>query len=304
MGGGARLLAGAMSGALVGLGCWLLVTTALRRGNLAVGRSRGGAGADAPPGVRWERRDTASGWRGRIGDVAWRTVAGGAVGGLVLGIAVGVPALTTAGIAGGWLVGGVRRQPGADELTELGEAAATWCETVRQELDAGQPLRAAVLASCQLPPPALAAPMARLRGRLERQSLPVALAGLRTEVPHPLVATTVAVLSLTYRRGAGDLSRLMAEHVEVTRHRVAVLRDLHAARARYRRSMSLLLGLFAVSVVGVLMLWPAMAAPYRTAWGETAVVLITGAVALAVRSLIRMSRPGAVPDLFSDSDAA
>ncbi len=295
-----HLLAGALSGALVGLGGWLLLTALLTGRTLPVGWGRRLTVGKHPSPARRGRRRSEAGKAGRIADGAW-PVAGGGVAGLVLGVAVALPALAVVGAAAGWLVHDVRREPKADELNELGEAAATWCETIRQELDAGQPLRTAVLASCELAPSALVGPLRRLQACLDREPLPVALGGLRAEVNHPLVGSIVTVLALTYRCGAGDLARLMAEQVDSTRHRVAVLRDVHAARARYRRSMALLLGLFAASVAAVLAVWPAMLAPYRTAWGQMILLLIGGAVGLAVRTLTRLSRPGTVPDFFGDA---
>ncbi|ABD12688.1 hypothetical protein ThrDRAFT_03231 [Frankia casuarinae] len=295
-----RLFIGALSGALVGLGCWLLLVALLQDRDVPAGRSRPvGWGRRLPGGPREGRPSDAgmAGW----GAEFVLPVAGGVLAGLILGVVVGVPVLGVLGGGAAWLTHDVRRGPSVDELNELGEAVATWCETVRQELDAGQPLKAAVVASCQLPPSALAGPLGRLRVRLDQEPLPAALAGFRAEVNHPLVGSIAAVLSLTYRRGAGDLARLMAEQVESTRHRVAVLRDLHAARARYRRSMVLLLGLFAVSVVGVLAVWPAMLAPYRTAWGQAVLIMIAGVVGLAVRTLLRLARPAVVPDFFGDA---
>jgi hypothetical protein len=295
-----RLLVEALAGALAGLGLWLLLTTLRRGRSVGGGRTpsaRDGIGASAR---RSDARPGRAGLVRRRPELLWPMAGGGLVG-LVLGVAVGVPVLAVVGCGVGALVHDMRKEPTVDELNELGEAAATWGETVRQELEAGQPLRAAVLASCQLPPVALAEPLRRLRVRLDREPLPEALAGFRAAVPHPLIGEIVTVLSLTYQRGAGDLARLMADQVESTRHRVAVLRDLHAARARYRRSMALILGMFAASVVGVLALWPVMLAPYRTAWGQAIVVLLAGCVGLAMRALLRMSRPGMVPDFFRDA---
>ncbi|SNQ51690.1 conserved membrane hypothetical protein [Frankia canadensis] len=294
-----RPLVEALAGALAGLGLWLLLITQLWKRSVGGGRTRSArAGIAAPT----RRPDTRPGEVERVRrrpELLW-PVAGGGLVGLVLGVAAGVPVLAVVGFGVGALMQDMRREPKVAELNELGEAAATWGETVRQELDAGQPLRAAVLASCQLPPTALAEPLRRLRVCLDREPLPVALADFRAAVPHQLIGEIVTVLSLTYQRGAGDLARLMADQVESTRHRVAVLRDLHAARARYRRSMALILGMFAASVVVVLALWPVMLAPYRTAWGQAIVVLLAGCLGLAMRALLRMSRPGLVPDFFRD----
>ncbi|ONH60463.1 hypothetical protein CcI49_11590 [Frankia sp. CcI49] len=279
-----RLASLALFGATAGLGCWLLVAL-VRAGT---GRCPDDGRALAP--LFAARRRTPSG-------APMPIVAGGVLG-LAAGAVVGVPVLAVLGAGVGWLVAEARCGPRVDEQNELGDAVASWCETLRQELDAGQPLKTAVAVSCAASPPALAVPLRRLRTRLDGQALPVALAGFRRDVAHPAVGAIVTALVLTYQHGAGELAKLMADQVEVTRHRVAVLRDTHAARARHRRAMTLLLGLFALSTLGVLVVWPAMLDPYRTASGQVILVVIVGVVGLAVRTLLRLSRPDEPPDFF------
>ncbi|EFC82847.1 hypothetical protein [Parafrankia sp. EUN1f] len=279
-----RLASLALFGATAGLGCWLLVAL-LRAGT---GRRPDDGRAPASPSAA--RRRATSGAVVPIGV--------GGVLGLAAGVVVGVPVLTMLGGGVGWLVAEARRGPSVDEQNELGDAIASWCETLRQELDAGQPLKTAVAVSCAASPPALTDPLRRLRARLDRQALPAALAGFRQDVAHPAVGAIVTALVLTYQHGAGELAMLMADQVEVTRHRVAVLRDTHAARARHRRAMTLLLALFALSTLGVLVVWPAMLGPYRTAPGQAILVVIVGVVGYAVRTLLRLSRPDETPDFF------
>ncbi|MBL7487440.1 hypothetical protein I6A60_24710 [Frankia sp. AgB1.9] len=303
-----RLLELAGAGGLAGLGLWLTALTLAGRLN----RPRGVPAADGARAAGWaapsERRGHGrteiaglAGWRQVRGAGATPIVAA-AFCGLVVGWLVGVPVLAVA--AGGlvFLVREARGLRAVPRVNELGEAIATWCETIRQDLDAGQQLLAAVAASCQLPPPPLADPLAGLARRLgEREPLPVALAAFHRDVEHPAVGQVVVALNLAYRHGAGDLARLMASQVETTRHRVAVLRDLHAGRARHRRAMSLLLGLFTLVTVVLLGAWPAVLAPYRTGEGQLVLAGLLLAVAGAVRALLRRSRPPAVPDFFRET---
>jgi len=205
--------------------------------------------------------------------------------------------LLVAGLA--WIAAHAMRGASVPELNRLGAAAATWCETVRQELDAGQPLRAAVMTSCHLPPRGLEAPLARLAGRMESEPLPAALWSFASEVRHPAVGQTVAALEVAYRLGAGDLPRLMASQVEATRHRVQVLRDLHAARAKHRRAMVLLLGLFATAVTFLLAIWPAFLAAYRPMVGQVVLAGIGATVLGAIRALMQLSQPSLPPDFFA-----
>jgi hypothetical protein len=194
--------------------------------------------------------------------------------GVGLAAAVGVGAATrlpvlgllAAGIA--WVALDAARAPSVTALNRLGGAVASWCETIRQELDAGQPLRAAVVTSCDLPPRGLEQPLRRLAARLDVEPLPDALWAFAREVRHPAVGQTVAALEVAYWLGAGDLPRLMASQVEATRHRVQVLRDLHAARAKHRRAMVLLLGLFLAAVAVLFAVWPTFLDAYRPATGQ------------------------------------
>jgi hypothetical protein len=284
----ARLLLAGLCGALVGLGAWIAVAAVRGQAVLPENLSTG----------RW--RDTTSSWL----DPDWnrRTrlmVAGGLLAAALIGLLTRIPVLglLTAGVV--WIAADATRGASVPELNRLGGAVASWCETVRQELDAGQPLRAAVLTSCDLPPRGLEAPLAQMAAGLESQPLPNALWGFAAEVRHPAVGQTVAALEVAYRLGAGDLPRLMASQVEATRHRVQVLRDVHAARAKHRRAMVMLLGLF-VAVIGVLFaVWPAFLDAYRSLVGQAVLAGIGVTVLGAVRALVRLSQPAMPPDFFA-----
>lgn len=264
-------LGAGLCGAVLGLGLWLLAA----------------------------RATTSVIATGRVDRRTIRLVAIASGAGLVVGIAVGIPILTLLAAGFGWLVADATRGPSVPEVTRTGEAIATWAETIRQELEAGSPLVAAVARSTDGPPAAIAEPLRRLAVRLDDQPLPRALWELRAEIDHAALGPVIAALDIGYRRGAGDLPRLMASQVTATRHRVGVLRDLHAARAKHRRAMVLLLGLFGVSVAVLLAVWPAFLAAYRPATGELVLGGIGLTVLAAVRALVRMSQPALPPDFFA-----
>ncbi|MBL7498771.1 hypothetical protein I6A84_17325 [Frankia sp. CNm7] len=295
MSGGLRMLALACVGAMAGVGVALMVLAAPGRLTWPAGRP---TGATSPRRHRTGGGNSAAGrWGALPGEAGPIGAAAGA--GLVAGVLVGMPVLAV--LTGGlvWLAREARGLRAVPAVNELGEAVATWCETVRQELDAGQPLRAAVAASCQLPPPPLTTPLTALAHRLDaQQPLPAALAAFHRETAHPAVGQVVAALTLAYRHGAGELGRLMASQVEATRHRVAVVRDLHAGRARHRRAMTLLLALFALTTAALLAAWPALLAPYRGPLGQLVLTTDLLFVGTAVHALLRRSRPPTVPDFF------
>jgi tight adherence protein B len=268
----------ALAGAAAGLGIWLAGATLT--GHIALPFP----GIGARPGM--PRRDP-------------RPVA------VLLGVAAAAGALTRApGLAlmvliVGYVLLAQQRSPSVPAVTSLGEAIATWTETVRDGLGAGRHLRAALAASCDQPPAELAEPLAHLSANLDTKAVPDALRALRREVTHPAIGPVIAVLDIAYRRGTGDLIRLMATQVDTTRDDVARLRDQHALRARHRRSMTLLLALFTAAVTGVLLVWPAFFAAYRTPAGQLVLTALGAVVAGAVHTLIRMGQPDLPPDVFA-----
>jgi len=191
------------------------------------------------------------------------------------------------------------RGPSVAVLNTKGAGVAAWCESVRQELDAGQPMLAALVAVCDMPPAGLEEPLAHLGERLRTTSVPDALWAFAAEVDYPAAGQTVAALEIAYRHGAGDLPRLMARQVETTRHQVQTLRELHAARARHRRSMILLLALFMTVVAVLFVVWPDFLNAYRDLQGQLVLAAIGLAVLGAVRSLARMSAPRIPPSFFT-----
>ncbi|WP_261570266.1 type II secretion system F family protein [Frankia gtarii] len=271
---GLALTAVALGGAVAGLGVWLFVAAA-----------RGAALPTRLPG----RHPTLPARQG----ILLLAVA------VLAGATTRAPVLSLVLAAIGYVTLDTGRGPSVPAVTRLGEAVATWTEAVRDGLGAGRHLRAALVASCDRPPDELAEPLGRLAARLETMPVPDALRALRAEVAHPALGPVATALDVAYQRGAGDLTRLMASQVETTRADVARLRDQHALRAKHRRSMTLLLVLFAVSITVVLLVWPAFFAAYRCLTGQIVLAALGAAVVGAVHSLVRMSQPDLPPDFFS-----
>ncbi len=271
---GLALAALALGGAVAGLGAWLFLAAA-----------RGAALPTRLPG--------------RHPALPARRIALLLAVAVLAGAATRAPALSLVIAAVGYVALGTGRGPSVPAISRLGEAVATWTEAVRDGLAAGRHLRAALVASCERPPDELAEALGRLAVRLETMPVPDALRALRAEVAHPALGPVATALDVAYQRGAGDLTRLMASQVETTRADVARLRDQHALRAKHRRSMTLLLGLFAASITVVLLVWPAFFAAYRSLTGQLVLAALGTAVVGAVHSLIRMSQPDLPPDFFT-----
>ncbi|EFC81313.1 type II secretion system F family protein [Parafrankia sp. EUN1f] len=278
------LLMGALGGGVAGLGAWLLAA-AIR-------------GEDHLPARLPTAEPRLSSWRGWPHRIPARWLGTAAVG-LLIATATRLPALGLIVAVLGYVILENRAGMSVPQLTRLGDAVATWAEQIREGLDAGQHLRAAIAASTDHPPAELADPLQRLAARLRSaMPLPDALWALRAEVPHPTLGPVIIALDVAYRRGAGDLPRLMASQTAATREATALLRDQHALRARHRRAMTLLLALFTGAITVLLVAWPNFLAPYRNLQGQLALTVIGGGVVLAVRALAAMSRPPTTPDFF------
>ncbi|MEX5709925.1 hypothetical protein AB1484_16820 [Parafrankia sp. FMc6] len=278
----ALALIGALGGAAAGLGVWLFAAAARGamqlpdRWSIWPGRSRAGSAGRIP-----------AGWVYAV-----------AAGALLVAAVTRLPALGLIIALLGYVVLENHTGPSVPQVTRLGEAIATWAEQVRDGLQAGQHLRAAIVASTDNPPAPLADPLRRLATRLDVMRLPDALWALREEVPYPALGPMIVALDVAYRRGAGDLPALMTSQVAITRQSVALLRDQHALRARHRRAMTLLLALFTGAVSVLLVTWPAFLVPYRDLPGQLALTAIGVGVVLSVRALAAMSRPPLTPDFF------
>jgi hypothetical protein len=275
-------LAAAACGACAGLGAWLALA-AIRSPGDAAARSESTAPRLWLPVSRQVRA----------------ALAAVMMAGVLVAAAVRVPVLAVLAAGVALVAVEALRGPSVTALNQVGAGIASWCEVVRQELVAGQPQRTALFAACAEPPPGLEGPVSRLGQRLESASVPEALWAFAADVRHPAAGNAVAALDVAYRLGAGDLPRLMAGQVEIVRHAVQVQRELHAARARHRRAMLLLLGLFGVVISVLFVVWPDFLAAYRGLEGQAVLATIGGAVLLAVRALIRLSQPAASPDFYT-----
>ena len=222
-------------------------------------------------------------------------VAAGVVGFVVTGVVI---AGAVAAIAG-WIAAGPHRR-GVTGQVEVGAAVATWTETVRDLLLAGRPLGSALVLSTAVAPTALTGPLTDLARDIDI-GVPVAdaLEAFGERLGHPTADRVVVALVLAHRHGVGDLPGLLSAQVESLRDEVQLLRDVHAGRANIRRTVQLLLGLFAVVAVGGLVVFRSWFAFYRTPLGQVALAGIALFVAFGVVSLQRLSRPPLPPRFYA-----
>jgi hypothetical protein len=288
----------ALCGAVTGLGLWVGVGTILGWPVLVRRTAADTTFGDTTPEPGPVVDRTALSGAARVGVAAAVTV------GVLAAIALQLPVLVLFAVGAVLVAVDAARGPSVAEVTTRGAAIASWSETIRQELTAGQPQRAALFAACDSPPAGLEEPLARLATRLESMKLPDALWAFARDARHPAAGNTVAALDVAYRLGAGDLPKLMAGQVETTRHHVQVLREVHAARAKHRRAMLLTLGMFVVVITGLFAVWPDFFTAYRGVQGQVVLAGIGAVVLVAVRALIRLGQPELPPEFFTGPAAS
>lgn len=151
-----------------------------------------------------------------------------------------------------WVVGGIQRRDRSSsaELARL-DALASWIESVRDVLMAGeQPIGAinATVASCQ---PVIRPQVRRLAAGLGRQEPEVAFRRFADDLDDPLADLVAAGLAIAIRRGARTVPVLTAL-AEQTRQQVDRRRLVEAERAPTRREVQALTLIMGGLVIGLL----------------------------------------------------
>ena len=184
----------------------------------------------------------------------------------------GVAGVATWIISGGYLRSGT---PTAVTLARL-DALASWVESVRDLLLAGEQTLGAVIASARSCPPAIRPSVRRLTASLGRRDAEEALRRFAAEIDDPVADLVAVGLLIAIRRGARTAAVLSAL-AEQTRFLAERRRLVEAERAPARREVRVLTGLMSALFVGLLL---AGRSPYLDAY-DTA----TGQVVLVVAIL-------------------
>lgn len=207
---------------------------------------------------------------------------------LVPGIVVGVGAF--------WAIGGwQRRQRSAAFEIERLDALASWIESVRDVLMAGEQPVGAITSTVGACSPLIRPQVRRLAAGLGRQDPDLVFRRFADDLDDPLADLVAAGLAIAVRRGARTVPVLTAL-AEQTRQQVDRRRLVEAERAPTRREVQALTLIMGGLVVGLLVLGRSA---YLDAYDEPTGQLflatsLAGYVALIVRvqHLPRFPRPG------------
>lgn len=155
------------------------------------------------------------------------------------------------------------------------EALAAWTESLRDTIAGAVGLEQAIPATAEAAGPAIQGPLQNLSDRLRvRQPLPVALQRFAADLDDPAADLIVAALVLNARlRGPGlrdvltSLSRSVRQELEM-RGRVT------AGRSATRRSVQIVVGISAFSMVGLRIANPSYVEPFSSASGQLVLVMV------------------------------
>lgn len=182
----------------------------------------------------------------------WRLLVAGAAG-LSVAVVSGwlLPGLVV-GIGTWWAVSGwQRRQRSSDaEIARL-DALASWIESVRDVLLAGEQPVGAISASVAACPPVIRPQIRRLAAGLGRQDPELVFRRFADDLDDPLGDLVAAGLSIAIRRGART-APVLTTLAEQTRQQVERRRLVEAERAPTRREVAALTGIMGALVLGLL----------------------------------------------------
>lgn len=193
---------------------------------------------------------------------------------LITGWPVGALLAAGATVAAPRIVGGRRERERSVARTE---AIATWTEMVRDSISAAAGLEEAIASTATVAPEAIRPEVRLLVRRLERQSLPTALASFGDELAHPSGDLVVTALTIAAQTEASDLTSLLSRLAEAIRGEARMRIRVEVGRTRVRTASKVILGVVAATIGLLAILNRTYLAVYGTPTGQV-VLLVIGAI--------------------------
>jgi Flp pilus assembly protein TadB len=228
--------------------------------------------------------------------LAWQLVAGLVAAAVVVLVSGWLLPAAIVGALAFWATAGwLGRQRGANREIERLDALASWIESVRDVLMAGEQPVGAITSTVSACPPIIRPQVRRLALGLARQDPDPVFRRFADELDDPLADLVATGLSIAVRRGARTVPVLTAL-AEQTRQQVDRRRLVEAERAPTRREVKALSAIMGALVLGLLLLGRSeYLAAYDTATGQVflgAALIGYAALILRVQRLAAFPRPG------------
>ena len=211
---------------------------------------------------------------------------------VVVGAATGWPVGAVLAAAAGWgapslLTGARAAQAGVARV----EAIAGWAEMLRDTMAGAAGLEQAIAATATVAPLPIRAEVATLAARIEHGRLAPALRAFADDVADPTCDLVVAALVLAAEHQAQRLGELLGSLAQAARDQATMRLRVEAGRARTRTSVKVIVGVTGGLVLGLAVLNRGYLAPYDSATGQLALLLVGALFAASFAWLARMTRP-------------
>lgn len=178
------------------------------------------------------------------------------------------------------------------------EAVAVWAEMLRDLLVANAGVREAIAKTARVAPPAIADEIRALEVRAQRGELAGALQRFAADVDDPIADTVVVALLLAERRSVSNLAGMLSAVAGSTRETVAMQLRVNATRARTYRTSQLIGGIVAAFTGLLLVTNRDYMEPFGSLTGQLVLLGVTGLLAVAVGTMLALSRPARAPRLL------
>ena len=281
------VLAGAVSGGLIGLGVFCAVLSVVVR----------------PPETSSTRARAATPIAIKVDRVGLR--AGAALGGALAGALTGWPIAVVLGALGGAAAPSlVGRRAGRERLLGRTEALAAWTESLRDLIGAGSAIESTITESARVAPAPIRTEVRALADRLgNNEDLDSALAAFAADLDDPLGDLVVtAIATASSRQGGANLSSVLGAAAQAARAQVAMRHQVEAARAGTYTSARVVVGVFVAFAVGLLVFNRSFLNPFGTAAGQLVLCVIGALFALCAVSMARLAEPERPERFYRSND--
>lgn len=171
------------------------------------------------------------------------------------------------------------------------EGLAAWTESLRDTVAGAVGLEQAIPATAYAASPAIRSDLTTLSDRLRvRMPLQEALKRFAEEVDDAGADLIIAALILNSRLRGPGLRDVLTSLARSARLELEMRQRINASRASTRRSVTIVVGVTAVFVIGLRVFNPAYVAPYGTPFGQVVLIGILAIFAAGVTWLRALSK--------------
>ena len=171
------------------------------------------------------------------------------------------------------------------------EGLAAWTESLRDTVAGAVGLEQAIPATSYAASPAIRADLTTLADRLRvRVPLPEALKRFAEEVDDAGADLIIAALMLNSRLRGPGLRDVLTSLARSARLELEMRQRIYASRASTRRSVTIVVGVTFLFVVGLRVFNPRYVAPYGTPFGQVVLVVIMAIFAAGVMWLRALAK--------------